>query len=385
MNSDLNIGSATPTDGQIRRMAGNIYGTNVGKVFFEFVHTGTSDNIKGVLRLNEENAGLLVFDISGSFDGTKLSIAGQTRLPESATDDSEIESSSPIQVVIAVDLVLSSSGSFNGRWSTTAGNAGTAQFFPHDHLNYGVSDRNESRAKRLHVHSADLGVLRLALGGVRNLINFLQDALPDAAVIVSYEPLLKKERVQTAPEFLAHADSVGEVRQLRLDARASGPDGLDRTVSVQLGQFDKNEVRVTSGDEIWVTGILGATLDQLKPKENWLATKYRTHGNWLNSIVFLGLLVWLPGIPELLDRAYVTAIAVAAMVILQQSHQRMVPLTVIQLGMEEQKRWEGLAPGLVTGGLSAVVGAAAVAFLTAFDASGIASELLAWLQSISTP
>lgn len=156
-------------------------------------------------------------------------------------------------------------------------------------------------------------------------------------------------------------------------------------LSVQLGQFDKNEVRVNGGDEIWVTGILEATLGQLKPKENWIATKYRTHREWLNSIVFLGLLVWLPGIPELLDRAYVAAIAVAAIVVLQQSHQRTVPITVIQLGMEQQKRWEGLAPGLVTGGLSAVVGAAAVAFLTAFDPSGTAAKLLDWLQSISPP
>ncbi len=385
MDSDRNSVVATPKDGQIRRMAGHIYGTNFGKVFLEFVHTGTDGETAGVLRLNEENAGLLVFDVSGTFDGTKLSLAGQSRLPESHSDDTEADGQPPNSVVMAVDLLLSSGGSFNGRWSTAAGNAGTAQLFPHDHLNESASDGTASRAKRLHVHTADLGVLRLALGGVRNLITFLQDALPDTAVVVSYEPLTKKERVQTAPEFLDHADSVGEVRQLRLDARASGPDGLDRTVSVQLGQFDKNEVRVTGGDEIWVTGILEATLGQLKPKENWIATKYRTHGNWLNSIVFLGLLVWLPGIPELLDRAYATAIAVAAMVVLQQSHQKMVPITVIQLGMEKQKRWEGLAPGLVTGGLSAVVGAAAVAFLTAFDPSGTAAKLLDWLQSISSP
>lgn len=191
-----------------------------------------------------------MFGIFGSFDGTKLSIAGQSHLPESSADDPKVASSVAEPIAIAVDLVLSSGGSFSGRWSTAAGNAGTAQFFPHDHLTSAVSDRNESRAKWLHVRSADLGVLRLALGSVRNLIDFLHDALPDTAVIVGYETLAKKEVVQTSPEFLEQADRVGEVRQLRLDARTAGPDGLDRTVSVQLGQFDKNEIRVTGDDEI---------------------------------------------------------------------------------------------------------------------------------------
>lgn len=50
MKNDSNSGSEALSGGQIRRMAGHIYGTNVGKVFLEFEHTDRKDKIAGVLR-----------------------------------------------------------------------------------------------------------------------------------------------------------------------------------------------------------------------------------------------------------------------------------------------------------------------------------------------
>jgi hypothetical protein len=57
-----------------RLWAGHIYGTNTGKVFVEI--TGEGESLKGILRLNDTDYGLAVYQVAGSFDGTTLRLEG---------------------------------------------------------------------------------------------------------------------------------------------------------------------------------------------------------------------------------------------------------------------------------------------------------------------
>jgi hypothetical protein len=62
--------------------AGGIAGTNTGKVFAEFDHVD-DDKIKGTLRVRDDQFGLTIYAVSGTFDGSKLRVTGTcTQAPE---------------------------------------------------------------------------------------------------------------------------------------------------------------------------------------------------------------------------------------------------------------------------------------------------------------
>ncbi|SFL46357.1 hypothetical protein SAMN04488004_12041 [Loktanella salsilacus] len=367
----------------IRHMAGHIYGTNTGRLFLEYMTTGPGDRVEGRLRLNDDAVGLLQFDVVGTFNGQYLNFDGQLKQNKA---EGGIEEENVV-VSLQANLQLNDGGAFGGRWETSVGNAGTMQLFPHDHIEKTSLPYEQALGLRLHIHNRQLGVVRLAFGDIKRLIEFLQEKLPGSTVLVNHSALgnSEKEAGQTtlAPEFLASAAELGILQQMRLDARSQGPDGLDRTVTIELGRYEKNEIRVAGGDEVWVTGVLEAVNAQLADKQSKVATLYRKHGSLLNTGVFLALLIWLPGVPGVVNRLYVTVIAMIAMLVLLRVHQTTVPLAQIRLAQAQRSFLDEVWPGLATGVLTALALGVATTLLAFVDADSLFSGLSKLLRLIS--
>lgn len=102
----------------IGRWAGNVYGTNTGRVLIDIAADG--DGLRGVVRLNDPVSGLAIFSCSGdAADVLDLELS-----PLSAAEGVEITAG-------RVRGHLRPDGSISGEWETIAGTAGTFQVFPH--------------------------------------------------------------------------------------------------------------------------------------------------------------------------------------------------------------------------------------------------------------
>lgn len=91
---------------------------------------------------------------------------------------------------------------------------------------------------------------------------------------------------------------------------------------------------VTSGDSVWVDGKIEQIKKYLDRYEARLNHIYRRYGTWLNSLIFLGMLVWLPSLPFISRLIFVLG-TVAILSLLIHFYNRLLPNT--QIFVREQK------------------------------------------------
>jgi hypothetical protein len=153
--------------------AGNLFGTNTGKLFAELNLAG--DDVTGTVRYLDDSGVLVVYTIKGTFDGSKLSIEGEpTQAPEGA------------QVGNIKGLAnLTPEGYLRGRWESTVGTAGTFQLFPHPDPN--APSLVPPGPRELHTVVRRLGVVRLGQSGVRELIRLMLVDYSSGQLLITFE------------------------------------------------------------------------------------------------------------------------------------------------------------------------------------------------------
>lgn len=132
--------------------AGQIYGTNTGKIYAEINEANGS--ITGTIRIMDDVFGLSIFSISGSFNATEVKFTGT---PTQSPDGVMVGN-------VEVSANLTPEGHLRGTWQSTIGTAGTFAVFPHDHQ---VSDQRRASLpatpEQLYTANVQLGALRLKL------------------------------------------------------------------------------------------------------------------------------------------------------------------------------------------------------------------------------
>ena len=103
-----------------KKWVGQFHGTNTGNAYVRL--SGADENLSGTLRLNDSTLGILIYDLSDSFDGNELKFSGLQ------TGDG-IQAA---QIRISGAAYIQQNGDLHGEWETTIGNAGTLFLFPHD-------------------------------------------------------------------------------------------------------------------------------------------------------------------------------------------------------------------------------------------------------------
>lgn len=133
-------------------------------------------------------------------------------------------------------------------------------------------------------------------------------------------------------------------------------------VAVNLKKDDQNTVYVSGLDGAWVTGKCEEIRAYIQTYETPLATLYRKHGAWLNSLVFLIMLATLPGIPSFSQRAIFLALVFLVLFLLLWSHQKAVPSSTIILRARPASFWDKYS-NLIIRSLFTLIGTAASSLL----------------------
>jgi len=152
-------------------------------------------------------------------------------------------------------------------------------------------------------------------------------------------------------DFQKEATALGELRRIKLTIQEPEAHGINKVVIVDLNALGQNDIRVQGINESWVVGKAEAVARMLRVFEKGLVTTYKKFGLTLNQIIFLAMLILIPAIDSLWQRAAFVAFVVLLLGILFWLHGRFIPSVALYFGEREptvlQRMWPSLAYWLI--------------------------------------
>lgn len=300
-----------------RLWAGNLYGTNTGKLFAEIDSKDGALHAK--IHVNDDRHGVTVHEGQGTFDGSNVLIeCPAPSAPEGVAVGS-----------ITVRGALSPEGRIEGQWESSIGTAGTFVLFPHDRARKGPSEADQLLPEQIHTATRSLGAMRLYAADVEELIQFVEKDFRFGRAIVTYY-LRGNEISKYARDFVGNWQGQDTLHYLKIFISEPEAYGINRTVTVELNAQGGNDIKVQGVQEAWVIGKAESLAAHLRSKQKWLATTFRRFGLNINGLLALGALVALPDLT--IDRRVgFAAVIVAIIWFIGALHRRFIPNVAIYL------------------------------------------------------
>ena len=336
-----------------KKWAGRVFGTNTGNLFIEFVET--DKGLTGTLRFMDNLFGLVIYEISGSFNDV-LKITGK---PVQAPENIQVGD-------LEVDGALNSQGHLQGTWKTALGTAGAFVAFPHD-MAPSQSSPAESPLipEQMHIKSISLGSVALFLDDVRDLFRHIKQDFITGRIIVTYT-FNGSEITKYEEDFLKDAEKLGTLNYLKIIIQEHEAYGINRVVVVELRAYGQNEIRVQGVQESWVVGKAETLSGILKRHQSTLVTTYKRFGLNLNQFVFIGMLVAMPSITTWEYRAIFAVSVFALLGFMLWLHAQFIPNASIKMTISKPSWFSRIWPSLIS-------------WLGAIAASVIAAFIFYWL------
>ena len=303
---------------------GNVYGTNAGNAFMELEDDGAK--VKGTLRFNDPTTGIVVFRVAGKGDD-KLDLeltptefpAGVAITPGSAT------------------AVLQPDGGLMGRWETKLGTAGTFRLQRQPTV---LIRKNENLVpEQFFFHRAAVGSVRITKPDLEKLIQLIAQDFVNGKVVVSYFER-GVQITKYANAFIQDPPNVA-LKALKLAVQEPEGQGLNRIINVDLVEGGGSLITTSSGNESWATGQGERIRKLVQMHENKLVSWYRQYGLTINSVIFLALLVVIPGIADLRGRAACVGAVWLLSTALTLIYNRLVPNTLVLVSDKTSGWWSG--------------------------------------------
>jgi len=191
-----------------------------------------------------------------------------------------------------------------------------------------------------------IGALRLFAEDVRQLIGHIKEDFISGRTVVTYN-LRGNQVTRFAEQFLADMPNLNRLDYLKVNIQEPEAHGINRVVTVELSAFGTSEVRVQGIVESWVIGKAESIVGFLRRHDSAVLTTYRKFGLNLNSLIYIAMLVVVPSIASLRNRALFAGGVVLLLAILLALHARLIPNTVIILGDVRPTLWSRTWPKIL--------------------------------------
>jgi len=347
---------------------GRVFGTNTGNVAVTL--EGEDDALTGIIRLNDDNLGVAVYDVTGTFQAGNLVLAGTPHgeLPEG------------VQLgQLAVGGALTPEGRLDGEWSTTIGTGGTFQLWPHS---YQVRPANSGAfPEQLNTATRSLGAVRLNADDVRGIIAQLVKDFSQKRAIVTYHDR-GSEKAAFSDDFDYILDDLPELRYLKLFVGEPEIYGLNKNASIELSGLGENIIRVQSVQEAWVIGKVEYLSQHVHGFQHGLATQFRKFGLTVNAIITVACLAALPGLPTFWQRLAFAASAFGIQLLITYFHRKYVPNFILYPAKKKPSFVGRLGPGVVSWGITIIGAVIAAVIYGLLKGELIGSPLLSTIHEI---
>lgn len=332
-----------------RLWAGKVFGTNTGNLFVSL--EGKNDDLKGILRFNETGSGLVIYSISGSFDGTRLTLMGEPQ--------THVEGMTFGQ--LTANATLNQQGELEGEWETSIGSAGTFFLFPHNRRQAPSLPR---QADQLHTARHRFGAIAIDREQIISLAEDIQREFEKGTVIITVTTGTEQSRF--LEDFKNFNFNIDRAEFIKLFVNEPESDGTNKVVSVEFGPH-YNEVMTQGSNEAWVLGKLEKLKRDLNRFERAYATNFKRFGFGINQLLLIATVVFLPSLETILDRAILMTGVLFLIISVNWLHKKYLPLAVIYLGNKSDGMLARFTPSVFS-------------WLIAIVASATASLLAAYLQ-----
>lgn len=329
-----------------KRWAGGIRGTNIGNLFLKL--EGEDAALAGELRINEPGVGVAVYGVEGVFDASTLTLTG---MPTAEIEGAVLGEFKAVGT-------LDGTGNIHGDWETTIGTAGTFALYPHD----ANEQTNEVlRAQQSYTARHDLGAIAIDRNQIIEIAETIRRDFPD--VIISIEAGTQQARYLDDFKQLHFPMDKADIARIYADKPDVG--GVNRMVTVEFGP-NINYVMTQGSDEAWVLGQLETLKRDVRRYERSYVTSYKRWGIGINQLILLAVVIYLPSLASVWDRAILVGIVMAQIAAVNALHSRYLPLADIQLREQRttwfKKNWSKAASWGM-GIVSAIVATLAAAYL----------------------
>ncbi len=333
-----------------RLWAGKVYGTNTGNLFVEL--NGEDAALQGTLRFNEAGIGVAAFNITGSFEDGRLTIAGEPLAEIAGVSFG----------ALTANATLGSMGELEGQWKTEVGTAGTFFLFPHDRGQ--VSDLGENTPDQLHTARHEFGAIEIEHNQIISIAEDIQREFPRARVVVSVDAGTEQSRFLENFKTLTFHDNKAESMKVFAQELESGE--ISKLVSLEFGP-NLNQVIVQGAREAWVLGQREKLKREVRRFERAYTTKFKRLGFGINHLLVVASVIFLPSLASIESRVIFVIGIVLLIWAVSSLHNRYLPFAAIYLS-EKPK------------GLLARVAPAIASWVIAVTASSAATVLGAYLK-----
>jgi hypothetical protein len=208
-----------------RLWAGNVFGTSTGNLFVKL--EGEDAALSGSLHFNESGVGLVVYRITGSFDGTRLTFTGETQ--------AQIEGRT--FGLLKAAATLGPRGDLHGEWETNIGSAGTFILFPHDRSQ--VPALGQESPEQLYTARHRFRAIEIDREQITALAETLQQEFTNGRVVVTV--VTDTEQSRYLQDFNNLSFNVDQAKIIKIFVQEpDGGRGVNKVVSVEFGpQFNE--------------------------------------------------------------------------------------------------------------------------------------------------
>lgn len=291
--------------------AGQVYGTNTGKLFVDL--ESDTNELGGKLHFMDTDFGPVVYAIKGSFDGSAVQLTGTAIQvpPHIQTGD------------IAVNGSLMPQGELRGQWSSTLGTCGTFVLFPHSL----PTKPQSSVPEQIYAARHSVGALRLYADDVRELAETLKKDFTIGRIVATYK-LGGVDTTKFYEAFEQDFPKLDRLPYLKLLIQEPEAHGINKLAMVEINSFGTNDILVQGIQDSWVIGKAESIKRLVRKFEKGLATNIKRLGVGVNQFIFLGALVAFPELswPK---RAIFAVSIVAVLLALTWFHRQFVPGAII--------------------------------------------------------
>lgn len=327
---------------------GYLFGTNTGKASLTI--EGDDADLNAVVRFNDDQLGLAVYVLGGTYSEGVLAMTGRPEL-EPGQDPAAFGE-------VTISAALTPEGRLDGEWASTLGTGGTFQFHPHT-LN--VRSSMSAVPEQLNIVQQSLGAVRLNVGDVRRLIGEVSKDTPTQRPVITYV-IDGAEKSLYSDEFDKILDDIPRIAYLKITSQEHELYGINRLVQVELSRHGDNTVRVQSVQEAWALGKAQALVNQLRWHQSGLVTQFRKFGLSVNVAVTGVALALLPGLDGFWRRFAFFAAVFLIQGAIQQLHRRYVPNFALVTDRPDARGWTKLWPTAASWAM-AIVGAVVAAII----------------------
>ncbi|WP_163133625.1 hypothetical protein [Agarivorans sp. Alg241-V36] len=314
------------------RWAGKIYGTNTGNVFLEL--NQDESTLSGTLKIMDDIFGVSEYSCNGTISEGEITLCCE---PSAMVEGMELGE-------VTILAFIKQDGRLTGDWSSEIGTAGTFNIFPHN------LDDKQSKSdipEQIFNKTISIGSLRLFKEDIINLISFMKKDFVEGRVIVTYSQR-GSELTKFADDFLNDSDELNELNYFKAVVQEPEAHGINRVAVVELFVSGISEIRVSGINESWVLGKAESIYQTLKPKQNHFVTTYKKYGLNLNGIIFFSMLVVIPEIVTIENRAIFVLVVFLLLNILLFVHAKIIPNTLIYMQENKPNFFQRVWPTLVS-------------------------------------